>query len=84
MELEVGTQVMILERGEWVGPFTVTGRKGRTEDHIVLEGRHGPFEHYADEYNTKHDWEPGDYTSPMQTDPSCRICGMVKRSHVHN
>jgi len=28
-----------------------------------------------------HDYEPSDYTPPMQTDPVCRICGDNKRSH---
>jgi hypothetical protein len=28
-----------------------------------------------------HEYEPGDETTPMQTDPRCRICGETKRSH---
>lgn len=28
-----------------------------------------------------HDYEPGDVTHPMQTDPDCRICGEPKRRH---
>jgi hypothetical protein len=31
----------------------------------------------------RHDYEPGDVTGPMQTDPDCRICGEPKRSAVH-
>lgn len=47
-------QVEILIEGKWVGPFTVTGRTGRTPDHLVLAGEHGLFEHYNDApYNTR-------------------------------
>lgn len=28
-----------------------------------------------------HDYEPGDRTTPMQTDPLCRVCGQTKRNH---
>jgi len=31
----------------------------------------------------RHDYEPGEYVAPMQTDPSCRVCGQIKRSKVH-
>ena len=31
----------------------------------------------------KHDYEPGEVVAPMQTDPSCRVCGMTKQSTVH-
>lgn len=49
MTFEPGTQVEILERGEWVGPFTVSARyEGRTRNHLVLIGPHGAFEHYND------------------------------------
>lgn len=34
--------------------------------------------------NEKHDYEPGDTSGPMQTDPYCRICGQGKRAAVHN
>lgn len=51
---EPGTQVQIMERGEWVGPFTVTDGKGRTPNHLVLRGRSGLFEHYNDApHNTR-------------------------------
>jgi hypothetical protein len=43
-----GDQVQIMERGEWVGPFTVTAQEGRTPDHLVLRGPRGAFEHYND------------------------------------
>lgn len=55
MKFAAGTRVQIMERGEWIGPFTVTNNSGRTEDHIVLTGRSGMFEHYADEFNTRID-----------------------------
>lgn len=49
-----GTRVEILERGSWVGPFTVTDKPGRTPDHLVLSnGSWVVFEHYADPYNTR-------------------------------
>lgn len=53
MELREGLQVEILERGEWVGPFTVTSQKGRTPDHVVLRGQSGLFEHCADDFNIR-------------------------------
>lgn len=28
-----------------------------------------------------HDYEPGDDTHPMHTDPLCRICGQPKKHH---
>jgi hypothetical protein len=43
-----GTTVQILDRGEWVGPFTVTHHGGRTPDHLVLTGPSGFFEIYND------------------------------------
>jgi hypothetical protein len=27
-----------------------------------------------------HDYEPGDTTHPMSTDPDCRICGETRRT----
>jgi hypothetical protein len=48
MDFKAGTKVEILERGEWIGPFTVTEREGRTPDHLVLLGTSGLFEHYND------------------------------------
>lgn len=55
MEFSENEKVEILERGIWVGPFTVTGQKhGRTASHLVLSGDYGPFEHYNDApYNTR-------------------------------
>lgn len=47
-DFEPGAKVQIMERGEWVGPFTVTDEKGRTPDHLVLRGRMGLFEVYND------------------------------------
>lgn len=29
----------------------------------------------------RHDYEPGDEGSPMQTDPLCRVCGEPKSQH---
>lgn len=43
-----GTQVDVLLAGVWVGPFTVTGKKGRTHEHLVLSGPNGMFETYND------------------------------------
>jgi hypothetical protein len=49
-----GDDVEINERGEWVGPYTVTDGEGRTPQHLVLRGRHGVFEHYNDApFNTR-------------------------------
>jgi hypothetical protein len=31
----------------------------------------------------RHDWEPGEGTHPMKTDPSCRVCGEPRRSPGH-
>jgi len=31
----------------------------------------------------RHDYEPGNDPSPMQTDPPCRMCGKPKRDRVH-
>ena len=28
-----------------------------------------------------HDYEPGDDTHQMESDPDCRVCGESKRSH---
>ena len=33
-------------------PFTVTNHQGRTDEHLVLRGPCGLFEHYWDPYNT--------------------------------
>ena len=30
-----------------------------------------------------HDYEPGERTDEMQTDPECRICGRPERALVH-
>lgn len=49
MKFEAGTQVEILEHGEWIGPFTVDGgHEGRTAEHLLLSGPHGRFELYND------------------------------------
>lgn len=48
MVFEPGTKVEILERGEWKGTFTVTGKAGRDSEHIVLSGPYGLFEIYND------------------------------------
>ena len=54
MDFKAGTKVEILERGEWVGPFTVTSQVGRSADHLVLSGPSGLFEHYNDApFNTR-------------------------------
>lgn len=47
-----GDQVRIRSLGELVGPFTVADMTGRTEEHLVLDGPSGLFEHYWDPYNT--------------------------------
>lgn len=31
----------------------------------------------------KHDYEPGEATHPMHTDPLCRVCGYPKKAGVH-
>ena len=31
----------------------------------------------------RHDYEPGDGSHPMHTDPLCRICGKAKRDRIH-
>lgn len=55
MNFIAGDKVEILERGEWVGPFTVTAQVGRSADHLVLRGPSGLFEHYADApFNIRH------------------------------
>jgi len=48
MEIQPGDRVEILERGEWIGPFKVSNKAGRTPEHVVLEGPNGGFELYAD------------------------------------
>ncbi|QFG12154.1 Hypothetical Protein OBI_RACECAR_315 [Arthrobacter phage Racecar] len=48
MDFEAGSKVEILERGEWIGPFTVVDAEGRSADHLVLSGPSGWFEHYND------------------------------------
>lgn len=51
-----GTEVEIMEYGEWIGPFTVTAHTGRTPDHLVLlNPKNGVlFESYNDApYNTR-------------------------------
>ena len=34
----------------------------------------------ATERPARHDYEPGDTTHPMATDPNCRICGETRRT----
>lgn len=53
MEFATGTKIEVLIGNEWIGPFTVTEKAGRTSDHLVLAGDSGEFEHYADEFNTR-------------------------------
>lgn len=56
MKFEPGTQVEIMMYGEWVGPYIVTDKVGRTPDHLVLlNPKNGVlFEQYADApYNTR-------------------------------
>jgi len=43
-----GDFVRYLSHGKLDGPFLVTAMRGRTEDHLVLEGPAGLFEHYFD------------------------------------
>ena len=43
-----GSQVELLERGEWAGPYTVVDAPGRTYGHIVLKGKYCDFEVYND------------------------------------
>lgn len=31
----------------------------------------------------RHDYEPGERTHPMHTDPLCRACGQPKNDRVH-
>lgn len=35
---------------------------------------------YAD-VQASHDYEPGEATHPMHTDPLCRVCGQPARRH---
>jgi len=30
-----------------------------------------------------HDYEPGEFTHHMETDPHCRVCGQPKRERYH-
>jgi hypothetical protein len=48
MGFKAGDKVEILERGEWIGPFKVSSKAGRTPEHVVLEGPNGGSELYAD------------------------------------
>jgi hypothetical protein len=48
MEFEAGSKVEIMERGAWIGPFTVVDAEGRSSDHLVLSGSSGWFEVYND------------------------------------
>lgn len=47
-----GVQIRIMQAGQLIGPFRVTGWAGRTDEHLVLRGPSGLFEHYWDPYNT--------------------------------
>ena len=47
-----GQQIRLMFEGELSEPFTVTAHQGRTEEHLVLRGPCGLFEHYFDPYNT--------------------------------
>lgn len=31
----------------------------------------------------RHDYEPGEGTHPMETEPLCRVCGQAKRTAAH-
>lgn len=33
--------------------------------------------------DARHDWEPGEVTHPMRSEPNCRLCGAGKRALVH-
>ena len=43
-----GQQIRLMFEGELSEPFTVTAHQGRTEEHLVLRGPCGLFEHYFD------------------------------------
>jgi hypothetical protein len=46
----------------------------------LLCDTHGPeLIRAALKHNNPHDYEPGDITHPMATDPDCRICGSTRR-----
>lgn len=47
-----GDRVRYRSAGKLTGPFTVTDHHGRTDEHLVLSGPSGLFEHYWDPYNT--------------------------------
>lgn len=54
-KFKAGDKIEILDRGEWIGPFIVTNKVGRTPDHLVCTGPFGViFEQYNDApYNTR-------------------------------
>jgi len=33
--------------------------------------------------SVRHDYEPGETTHPMHTDPDCRVCGLGRKSIMH-
>ena len=47
-----GQQIRLVFQGQLSEPFTVTNHQGRTDEHLVLRGPCGLFEHYWDEFNT--------------------------------
>ena len=34
--------------------------------------------------NSVHEYEPGEVTMPMESDPLCLVCGISKKSVIHN
>lgn len=47
-----GQQIRLVLEGYLSEPFTVTNHQGRTDEHLVLRGPCGLFEHCWDPYNT--------------------------------
>jgi hypothetical protein len=47
-----GQRIRLVFEGQMSEPFTVTGHQGRSDEHLVLSGPCGLFEHYWDPYNT--------------------------------
>ena len=47
-----GQRIRLVFEGQMSEPFTVTGHQGRSDEHLVLRGPCGLFEHYWDPYST--------------------------------
>lgn len=47
-----GMRIRLVFEGHMSEPVTVTDHQGRSDEHLVLRGPCGLFEHYWDPYNT--------------------------------